>query len=169
MIPRNRRPLKMTMTKFPAPSDNEFEGMRADLFSVLDWIARVQPVGVFELNRLSLQRVCINVQLRDRPLKVLPVYEHVLLLGKQVGHVVEDEEHALVLVCPHQDVRLLELLSLQRDCWLLIQEGPIDDWGKNANGETHCDPVPLLVHLAPIRLNYMFFNPLIAIRGTTPS
>ena len=147
MIPRNIRPLKMTMTKFPAPSDNEFEGMRADLFSVLDWIARVQPVGVFELNRLSLQRVCINVQLRDRPLKVLPVYEHVLLLGKQVGHVVEDEEHALVLVGAHQDVRLLELLPLQGDSGLLVKEGPINDGGEDADGQSHCDPVPLLIHL----------------------
>ena len=92
------------------------------LFPVLDWVSWVEPVCVFKLDCLPLQGVCVHVQLRYGPLKVLPVNEHVLLLGKEVSHVVEDEEHALVLVRPHQDVCLLELLPLQRDRWLLIKE-----------------------------------------------
>ena len=126
------------------PVENE---ITSHLLPILDRVSRVQPVGVLKLYSFPLQGVRVHVQLGDGALEVLAVDEDVLLLGEEVRHVVEDEEHALVLVGAHQDVRLLELLPLQGDSRLLVKEGPINDGGEDADGQPHCNTVPLLVHL----------------------
>ena len=121
--------------------------MTPHLLPILDRVSRVQPVCVLKLYSFPLQGVRVHVQLGDGALEVLAVDEDVLLLGEEVRHVVEDEEHALVLVGAHQDVRLLELLPLQGDSGLLVKEGSINDGGEDANGQSHSNPVPFLVNL----------------------